>query len=486
VADPAVPILRPWSKTAGLQRAAPSVRHAVQLVDDGQTNGKVLLSALLRGGRELGGGAPGLALWALQLQGIAEGAANYLARFFLPLQSYSERSSAGFLRVLATQGIAVGVDSGYFDDLTQMDGRLPVPADFLDPQVPKNGYARYLDGFETAKYHPDYRPAAKGNLSRVLQLSYADGRRLDVDYLRVCDNWDPASLLSLMRSRIGPAGIAIPARISRNTAPRLHRKKMEVLGRQAKYNKEFDDLIKVMLGGLAEALPIGTVGQVVPLKQAFVRPVVRAAAPAKSWWQRGAEAKSVASGRPTAATRATEARLATSAAVDAIAQERRVVAEIVDVIEERSVAAAIDDPAFMDLLNRGRAGVKDAGTRFHRIAELEGLAHAQQGRLPTGYTLQVEKRYGTGPGSSRIDLLITAPSARPYEFDWKTSVLSGLSKHARDVEMPKHAAAVLARGLPLAGQESRSWGPAVVRMLRRAGRIESLTPRQRQALAPWL
>jgi hypothetical protein len=511
VADPAaVPMLRPWDKQSGLRHGSSSVRRTVKLIDDGETDGKILLSMLLSAAKQTGGGEAGLVRWALELQAVSDGSANYLSRFFFALFRYSQPITASFVKKLATGGVVVGPDSGYFDDLSQMDARLPVPDEFVDPRVSQNGYDRYLDAFADASYDLDYRPAAKGSLSRVIQLRYADGRRLDVDYLRVCDDFDPASMLSLMRSHVGPAGIAIPARISRGTAPRLFREKVKVVQRLKKDLDEFAGFLMVTIEALAQALPFGTVGQVVPLKQMFLTPARSAlsarGAPATTPPAGGGRRRAVAAepgavvererteldqaataGRATSpAARATEARLAGEAAGAALAQEQRLVARIVDDIEERSARRAVDDTVFMDLLDSGRAGVTRAGSRFHRIAELEALSYAEQGRLPAHYTLQAEHRLGQGAGSSRIDLLVTTPTRRPFEIDWKPSVLSGLSRPVRESEMPRHAAAILSRGAPLAGQESRSWGPAVVRMLRRAGRIESLTAGQRRALAPWL
>jgi hypothetical protein len=169
-----------------------------------------------------------------------------------------------------------------------------------------------------------------------------------------------------------------------------------------------------------------------------------------------------------------------------LAAERRVVDEIVDTIEERSVQRAIDDTAFMAALDRGRAGITDAGTRFHNIAKEETRLFVKEGKVPAGYSVLAEHEIGSGSGSSRIDLLVTTPSARPFETDWKTSILSGLAKSVRESEMPKHVIAIRPLFGELAGQESRSWGPAIVRMLRRAGRLKSLTPGQSKALAPWL
>jgi hypothetical protein len=508
----ALPILRSWTRQAGLQRASTSVRRAVELLDDGETDGKVLLSTLLLGANRNGGGERGLALWALQLQGVSVrlGASNYLASFFFELRKYSEKITSKFLRMLATSGIVVGFDSGYFDDLSHMDPRLAAPTEFIDARVAQNGYELYLDGFAKAFYDQEYRPAVEGRESRIIQLMYANGRRLDVDYQRVCDNFDPASMLSLMRSYIGPANISIPARISRDTAPRLFNEKRKVLERLGRYNDDFTGFVAVATVGLAQALPFGTVGQIVPLKQVFPRrltgPVLAPASAATTKAARSVEQRAVGSGQTvvgaveraqkaeaavaergtSAVARGTGAKLVGGVAESVAAQERRVVNGVVDTIEESSAVRAADDPAFLELLDRGRAGITGAGTRFHVIAETEAREFVRQSKLPANYALRAEERIGAGAGSSRIDLLITTPSGRSFEFDWKTSILSGLSKSTRESEIPKHAAAIRLRGMLLEGQESRSWGPAVVRALRRLGRLESLTARQRQALAPWL
>lgn len=490
------------------------VRAAVELVDRGETSGKVMLSALLAGGgSEQGGGKGALARFSLRLQAVQDEGGNYLAHVFFHLYRYSQPIAAKLLKILAAEGVAVSPDSGYFEDLSQMDPRLPVPAEFLDPRVAAAGYDNYLDGFTTWHYSFDYRPAARGHLSRILQLQYRDGRRLDVDYQVVCDDFDPASLLSLMRSRLGPAGISVPARVGRDSAPRLFAAKQEVLRRMNKYNDEFIKFVGVAIGGLAQALPFGTVGQVVPIKEMFpARAVVpklaarslqqaeaaggRAAATtstagiesgASGTLQRSQAVAVTAAERGTpAASRAVQGRVAGAVAVESWLAERRVVEQIVDGVEERSAQRAINDPAFMAALDRGRKGVTDAGTRFHNLAKEEARALVRQGGAPANFQVAAERALGSGAGSSRIDLLITTPSRRVFEFDWKTSVLSGLSKRVRESEMPKHALAIQLFGVVLSGQESRSWGPAVVRALRRAGRLDRLTPGQLRALTPWI
>ena len=511
MADSAViPILRPWSKESGLQHGTMMVRRAVQLIDDGQTDFKVMLSTLMAGVAENGGDQQPLARYALMLQGVFDDSGNYLARLFFHLYKDAENVAAGFLKMLAKQGVMVSPDSGYFEDLTQMDPRLPIPAEFVDPQVGAIGYERYLDGFSDWHYDLDYRPALRGKLSRVLQLHYSDGRRLDVDYQVICDDFDSAAMLSLMRSRIGPAGIAIPARISRGTTPRLFAAKQDVLHRLGRYNDQFKQFVTVTLMALAQVLPFGGVGQVVPLRQMFPARVIgaqsaRFAKPqiglaetrpasalttdsrAVSPLGRAQTAPITVADRGTPETaRAVEARLTAAAASQTLAAEQRVVNQIVDTVEERSAQRAINDQAFMALLDRGRKGITDAGTRFHNLAKEETQLLVKEGNIPAGYQVVAEQVIGSGAGSSRIDLLISTPSGRPFEFDWKTSILSGLARKVRELEMPKHAIAIRGLGVELAGQESRSWGPAVVRMLRRAGRIGSLTPEQLKALAPWL
>ncbi|SEB04832.1 hypothetical protein [Rubrimonas cliftonensis] len=169
------------------------------------------------------------------------------------------------------------------------------------------------------------------------------------------------------------------------------------------------------------------------------------------------------------------------------AADRLFFSGFVDDVAERTADQAVLDPNFMGYLEGGRAGITNAGTRYHTLARWEVDRAVQSGSVPNGYRVLAEHTVKPGQGGSRLDVFIESPAGRLYECDWKTSILSGLDSRVRNDEMLRHAAAVLDRyGRPLAEQQSRSWGPEVVRALRRGGLLQSLTTNQRAALAPWL
>lgn len=162
--------------------------------------------------------------------------------------------------------------------------------------------------------------------------------------------------------------------------------------------------------------------------------------------------------------------------------EKKAVYDFIDGVEDAAADRAAADADFLARLEAGRSGITNAGTRFHVIAR--DAVRARSSGLPAGYRVRAEHQITP---DSRLDVFVETPSGGLVEIDWKTSVLSGLQRPIREDEMGKHAAAVAGvhqRGLAV--QESRSWGPAVVRALRRAGALDSLTPNQRRALAPWL
>jgi hypothetical protein len=162
--------------------------------------------------------------------------------------------------------------------------------------------------------------------------------------------------------------------------------------------------------------------------------------------------------------------------------ERTAINNFADAVETAAADQAAADPDFLARLESGRQGITQAGTRFHTLAKAE-VVKASKSALP-GYTVTPEAAISA---DSRLDVLIETPSGGLAEIDWKTSIMGGMQKATREGEMGRHAAAVAAKyGRGLAVQESRSWGPAVVRALRRAGKVDSLTPAQREALAPWL
>ncbi|HEY7050877.1 MAG TPA: DUF4157 domain-containing protein [Mycobacterium sp.] len=162
--------------------------------------------------------------------------------------------------------------------------------------------------------------------------------------------------------------------------------------------------------------------------------------------------------------------------------ERTAIYNFVDAVETAAADQAAVDPDFLARLESGRQGITQAGTRFHTLAKAEVVKAGKSG-LP-GYTVTAEAAISA---DSRLDVLIETPSGGLAEIDWKTSVMGGMQKATREVEMGRHAAAVASKyGRGLAIQESRSWGSAVVRALRRVGKLDTLTPAQREALKPWL
>lgn len=166
-------------------------------------------------------------------------------------------------------------------------------------------------------------------------------------------------------------------------------------------------------------------------------------------------------------------------------EEKQVADRLAEQILDDTAEAVINTPAFMNALEQGKYAIRDAGNIFHTVAKQQTRRLASSNQVPPGWKLEAEVDFGAGLGSSRLDVYVRSPT-RAYVYDWKSSVMSGMEGRTRLGQMPKHARAVRASGAPLATQESRSWGPEVVRALRRAGRIEALSPRQRKSLSRWL
>ncbi len=235
------------------------VRAAVRELD-GRARVPVLVAGLAAARK-----ADHLVRWALELQSVVHDEnGNYLFRFYLALHGYSRKRARAFAELLAGHGIALGPSSGHFQRLDHLD-----PSETLPPRpahkAARASIARWIDAFVSVTYDPSYKPRRKGALSELLQLTYADGGKLDVDIRLICDNYDPAPVHAMAHAYIVPGGRLFPLRLGRSTTPKLWRAKHEkALAAMYRSNREYEELVGIATAGIMTTLPLGLVVPVQP------------------------------------------------------------------------------------------------------------------------------------------------------------------------------------------------------------------------------
>jgi hypothetical protein len=239
------------AETSALDEAMDRLARLTAKFVDQKASGKVLLSAIV---------APrskeGMKLWALKLQQMRHSPyGNYLWAYFVQLNDYDHTIAQKFVDILGKEGIAIGPSSGAFGSLKHLD---PTENVALNPAVAKLPWGRSVDNFVSAKYELDYKHVG-GALSTLLQLSYADGTKIDLDIYDISDNRDPASIQAIADAYVGPGGRVFPSRLSRNTTPNLWRAKQKAIEAMEVSNQDFEFFVSLSLAGVMSNLPMGPV-----------------------------------------------------------------------------------------------------------------------------------------------------------------------------------------------------------------------------------
>ena len=275
------PLVRPKSARERLQSAAPIIKHTEKFLRDKSPDDKALLSALLSGTK-----ARGIQRWALEMQQITHSPyGNLLSLFFFRFAdafpgTITEKMMA---RVIAN-GVAVGPATGHFTSLDHLDPTEPIPKKPVDPRVEEAKFSAFVDTFTSVDYDVGYR-MVNGALSQVLQLTYQDGTRLDLDFRLVSDNLEPAPSQVFAHAFLGAADRIFPLRMSPETTGNLWRAKQQALAEIEKSNQDFETFLAISLAAINSALPVGPIVGVAPLSTGGYRPVrtgrtARAPAPA--------------------------------------------------------------------------------------------------------------------------------------------------------------------------------------------------------------
>jgi uncharacterized protein DUF4157 len=219
---------------------------------DGKARGEVLLDILAATGSH-----EQRKLWALELQSRRQkSGTNYLYLFFKELADYNFAVAIMHVGLLRADGIVVGMTSGSYQSLAYLDPKVTPPLPFPVDQL---NLERYVDNFAAVAYDLGYKPAERGFLSTTLQVSYADGAKIDVSIWDISDNVDAAWENAIVQSYVGPGGRVFPSRLSRNTVPGLWAAKHKALARMNAYNQDFETFVSIGTAGLMANLPIGPV-----------------------------------------------------------------------------------------------------------------------------------------------------------------------------------------------------------------------------------
>jgi hypothetical protein len=254
------------SAGAGVQRA-PDLKTGDDGVDrlfdvaieevDGSAREKVLISILLATRSK-----ERMKLLALALQARFQSPyGNYLNYFFVKLKEDDEDIANKFIEILAKEGVEVASFSGHFQSLEYLDPSVKAP---VNPAIANAPPERYVDKFTAVKYDLEYKRRG-GALSETLQVSYADGTRIDINMWDIADNIDKAAANAIARGYVGLGGRTFPSRMSRNTVPRLWAEKQKALGVMNESNEDFITFVSIGLAGVMSNLPIGPVVEPEPV-----------------------------------------------------------------------------------------------------------------------------------------------------------------------------------------------------------------------------
>ena len=130
----------------------------------------------------------------------------------------------------------------------------------VSPSVANVDFARYVDMFVQCKYDMNYNvpPDARFYYSPILQLTFADGARLEIN-INTDFPTPPFELTSeaardeMARGQIGAGGRIFPAKIAPRTVPRLYRARDEALRMQ---NEDFGAFANVAVTGVSFLLTV--------------------------------------------------------------------------------------------------------------------------------------------------------------------------------------------------------------------------------------
>ena len=258
--------LRPTLAKQRLKTASPAVRKTVDAVDVGDADA---LFAMYRSMRRKG--APALIRWALALQSVVRAHhGNYLHTLYWVVKASSPARADRLARDLIGRGVAVGPDSGHYENLEYLDASAPLPP--LPARVAATPIGFWVDAFAAVTYDMSYRPHQKGRLSRFLQITYHDGTRLDIDMRLISDNSDPASSQSVGRMYLGPAKRLYPLRMDWMSTPNLWAAKRAAQAEMDRFNEGFLALVSISTSATVNVLPLPMAVR--------VQPAVAASAPA--------------------------------------------------------------------------------------------------------------------------------------------------------------------------------------------------------------
>ena len=233
-----------------LQVISPAARKAASAIDSGR--GAALWTMFVSLSRE---GDAALIHWALELQSVVRARqGNYLHALYWALKNRRAVQADAFAKTLIERGIAVGPDSGHYENLQHLDPSAVAPS--LPERVGATPIGFWVDTFALAQYDISYRPDKRGQLSRLLQITYRDGTRLDIDIRLISDNVDPAQNQSLGRMYLGPGKRLYPLRMDRLSTPNLWAAKRAALAEMARSNQEFQTFVRVSTSATLDILPL--------------------------------------------------------------------------------------------------------------------------------------------------------------------------------------------------------------------------------------
>jgi len=245
------PLIEPLSKAYWLPKLSAAARAAIAELDD-RPSGKKLLAQFQAQPADRA-----LFRWALELQCVPHSPyGNYLWALLVAVKDYDGDAAVACARRLIGLGLGVGSESGSFQSLEHLDPGEPLPKE-PEPSVAKLPMGNMVDNFSAAQYDVSYR-SVKGRSSTVLQLTYPDKFRLDLDIFVICDTLDPAQVQAITRLSVGPGQRIMPLRLGPSTTPRLHRAKWGVaLPTMQADVDNFVNLVSIGLAGVMSNLPIG-------------------------------------------------------------------------------------------------------------------------------------------------------------------------------------------------------------------------------------
>jgi Domain of unknown function (DUF4157) len=195
-------------------------------------------------------------LWALTLQQRAGPWGNYLNHFYLALHDADKAAGDSFAASVTGMGIAIGPDTGHFQNLDYLDPRVQAP---LNPAIANLPFGRSVDNFKSALYDLNYKPSKPGQLSTILRLTYDDGTTIEISLWDISDNKDPSAANAIAQGSLGPGGRVFPSRLDQQTTPRLWAEKRKALAVMQADNEDFFFFVSLGLAGVMSNLPIGPV-----------------------------------------------------------------------------------------------------------------------------------------------------------------------------------------------------------------------------------